>query len=62
MVERLDPAHLIKEPGQFNDTYANSTYNLNCMSTMQDATAERDKRYEKMEKRKVCGGVILEED
>ncbi len=61
-VERPDLAHLIKELGQFNDTYADSAYNLSHMSTMQDAMAERDERYKKMEKRKVCGGVIPEED
>ncbi len=39
-----------------------TTYNLSCMSTMQDVTAERDERYKKTEKRKVYGREILEED
>ncbi len=42
--------------------YANSAYNLSHMSTMQDATAERDERYKKTEERKVCSGVIPEEN
>ncbi len=60
-VERSDLAHLIKGIGQFDETYADSVYNLSCLSTMQDAMAERDKRHGKTERKKVCGGVIPEE-
>ncbi len=61
-VERPDLAHLIIEHGGFNDMYTDSAYNLTCTSTMQEATAERDKRHRNSVKRKVCGGVILEEN
>ncbi len=42
--------------------YANSAYNLSHTSIMQDATAERDERHGKTERRKVCSEVILEEN
>ncbi len=37
-------------------------YILSRMSIMQDVTAERDEIYEKMERRKVYGRVIPEDD
>ncbi len=40
-VKRPNLAHLIKNLGDFDDTYADSAYNLSHMSTMQDAMAER---------------------
>ncbi len=61
-VEMQNLACLIQEVGHFDDTCRDSAYNLSHMSIMQDATAERDERYEKTEKRKVYGGEILEED
>ncbi len=55
-VQLRDIPDLIHVMGRFDHTYEDSPYNLSRMIQMQDATAERDERYGKTEKRNVYGG------
>ncbi len=61
-IQTMDLAHLIQDIGHYDETDTDSAHNLSCMSIMQDLTAERDEKYGKMEKRKVYGGEIPDQD